>query len=213
MRMSWCFRWSFVACIRLSWPAVALAVLLLAACADAGPSPQAAPDPPAGQAITPDDLPSGVGRGFPVADVATTAEGEGLLQSGEPAPDFSMVLEDGRFVRLSELQGAPVVINFWATWCGPCRQEMPELVKAAHEEDVLVLAVNVQEARQPVEQFAAEFEMELPVVLDGEGKLRRLYRVPGLPTTYFVDRNGTIASLVVGPLTPPVLAERLAEIR
>ena len=133
--------------------------------------------------------------------------------AGEPAPDFSLVLDDGRFLRLSDLRGKPVVVNFWATWCGPCRMEMPELVKAAQTTDAVFLAVDVQEARGPVEQFAAEFAMELPVVMDAEGKLRQLYRVPGLPTTFFIDADGAIASLVVGPLTPQVLADRLAELQ
>jgi peroxiredoxin len=92
--------------------------------------------------------------------------------------------------------------------------EMPELVKAAQADpELVVLAVDVQEAKAPVEQFAAEFQMNMPVVLDTEGKVRSLYRVPGLPTTYFVDRSGNIASVVIGPLTPQVLAARLAEIR
>ena len=187
--------------------AVMLVSLFLAGCGGSGPASQAR------EAITLADLPSGVGRGFPAVKVAEGPSGGGLLQAGEPAPDFSLVLDDGRFLHLSDLRGEPVVINFWATWCGPCRQEMPELVKAAREGGVTVLAVDVQEARPPVEQFAAEFAMELPVVMDTQGKLRQLYRVPGLPTTYFVDRDGAVASLVVGPLTPDLLAERLAEIQ
>ena len=184
-----------------------LLAALLAGCGGSDPGPQAQ------QSIALADLPSGIGRGFPAAAVAEKPSAGGLLQRGEPAPDFSLVLDDGRFLRLSDLQGGPVVINFWATWCGPCRQEMPDLVNAAREGGVTVLAVDVQEARQPVEQFATEFAMELPVVMDSEGKLRQLYRAPGLPTTYFVDQHGMIASLVVGPLTPQVLAERLAEIQ
>ena len=198
-------------CSRLIHPfpilLASLALLLLAACGGAAPTQQAA------QAITLADLPGGLGRGYPAAGVEAAPQAGGLLQVGEPAPDFSLVLEDGRFLRLSDLGGKRVVINFWATWCGPCRMEMPELVKAAQDTDVVILAVDVQEARPPVEQFAAEFKMELPVVMDTEGKLRQLYRVPGLPTTYFVGTDGAIASLVVGPLTPQVLADRLAELR
>ena len=124
------------------------------------------------------------------------------------------MLDDGRSLRLSDLRGKPLVINFWATWCGPCRLEMPELVKAAQaEENIVFLAVDVQEARAPVEHFAAEFQINFPLVMDTEGKVRQLYRVPGLPTTYFVSADGKIASLVVGPLTPQVLADRLAELR
>ena len=166
------------------------------------------------QAIALADLPLGLGRGYPVAAVDMPPAPGGLLKQGEAAPDFAMVLDDGRYLRLSDLQGKPVVLNFWATWCGPCRLEMPELVKAADaNDDLVVLAADVQEAHSPVADFAAEFKMNLPIVLDKDGKVRGLYRVPGLPTTYFIDKTGKIASVVVGPLTPQVLADRLAEIQ
>jgi cytochrome c biogenesis protein CcmG, thiol:disulfide interchange protein DsbE len=196
--------------------AVALGLLLslhlLSACGGAtGASTGATQEK---QTIALADLPAGLGRGYPVAQVDSQPTAGGLLTQGEPAPDFAMVLDDGRYLRLSELQGKPVVLNFWATWCGPCRLEMPELVKAAGADpNLVVLATDVQEARSPVEDFAAAFRMNLPIVLDKDGKVRNLYRVPGLPTTYFIDTTGRIASVVVGPLTPQVLADRLAEIQ
>ena len=185
-----------------------LALLLISACGAGSAATQEK------QAIALADLPTGLGRGYPTAMVDSAPAPGGLLKQGETAPDFAMVLDDGRYLRLSDLQGKPVVLNFWATWCGPCRLEMPELVKAAAaNQDLVVLAADVQEARSPVEDFAAEFRMNLPVVLDKDGKVRSLYRVPGLPTTYFIDKAGKIASAVVGPLTPQVLADRLAEIQ
>jgi thiol-disulfide isomerase/thioredoxin len=185
-----------------------LALLLLSACGASNDVTKAR------QAITLADLPAGPGRGYPIAQVDGQPTPGGLLKTGEVAPDFSLVLDDGSYLRLSDLKGKPVVLNFWATWCGPCRLEMPELVKAAAaDENLVVLATDVQEARAPAEEFAAEFKMNLPVVLDKDGKVRNLYRVPGLPTTYFIDPSGKIASVVVGPLTPQVLADRLAEIR
>ncbi len=185
-----------------------LALLLLGACGGSDDATQAK------QVVALVDLPAGPGRGYPVAQVDAEPAPSGLLKPGEVAPDFSLVLDDGRYLRLSDLKGRPVVLNFWATWCGPCRLEMPELVKTANaDENLTVLAVNVQEARPPVEDFAAEFQMNMPVVLDKGGKVRNLFRVPGLPTTYFIDSTGKIASVVVGPLTPQILADRLAEIR
>lgn len=184
-----------------------LGASLLGACADNDAARKA------GQPIQWQDLPAGIGRGYPVISIDSAPAQGGLLKPGEAAPDFLLVLDDGRYLRLSDLKGMSVVINFWATWCGPCRQEMPELVKAAQDPNLAVLAVDVQEARKPVEQFAEEFRMNIPAVLDTEGKVRQLYRVPGLPTTYFVGKDGKIASLVVGPLTADVLAARLEEIR
>ncbi|MFN8464102.1 MAG: TlpA disulfide reductase family protein [Caldilineaceae bacterium] len=185
-----------------------LALLFLAACGGVGGAAHEK------QIITLANLPAGLGRGYPVAQVDSQPAAGGLLKQGETAPDFAMVLDDGRFLHLSDLQGKPVVLNFWATWCGPCRLEMPELVKAANADpNLVVLATDVQEARSPVEDFAAEFRMNLPIVLDKDGKVRNLYRVPGLPTTYFIDKTGKIASVIVGPLTPQVLADRLAEIQ
>jgi thiol-disulfide isomerase/thioredoxin len=195
-------------------PSAALAFLLLLVLFALGACSGGASTTAPTETIAYTDLPQGFGRGFPAAQVTAAVTPGGVLQAGEPAPDFALVLDDGRFLNLADLQGRPVVLNFWATWCGPCRMEMPELVKAANADpDLVVLAVDVQEAREPVEQFAAEFQMNMPIVLDAEGKVRSLYRVPGLPTTYFVDRSGNIASVVVGPLTPQVLEARLAEIR
>jgi thiol-disulfide isomerase/thioredoxin len=207
MQHAWliCARWR-----HLPWKfsVLLLALVLAAGCGGGDGAAQAT------ESIGYADLPAGVGRGFPSAIVDTEPTPGGILQKGEPAPDFTMALADGRFLRLSDLRGRPVVLNFWATWCGPCRAEMPELVKAAAADDELVvLAVDVQEALAPVEEFAAEFEMDFPVVMDTEGAVRQLFRVPGLPTTYFVDREGSIASVVVGPLTPQVLEDRLAEVR
>jgi cytochrome c biogenesis protein CcmG/thiol:disulfide interchange protein DsbE len=185
-----------------------LTILVLSACGTGGGATQEK------HAIALADLPAGLGRGYPIAQVDSQPAPGGLLKQGETAPDFVAVLDDGRYLRLSDLQGKPVVLNFWATWCGPCRLEMPELVKAAGADpNLVVLAADVQEARSPVEDFAAEFKMALPIVLDKDGKVRNLYRVPGLPTTYFIDKAGKVASVVVGPLTPQVLADRLAEIQ
>lgn len=187
-----------------------LLCLVLASCG--GAPPAAVLDN--GRTVTLAQFPAGVGRGFATAQVAGSPQSGAPLQKGATAPDFAFQLEDGRYTRLSDLRGRPVVINFWATWCGPCRMEMPELVKAAAaSEDVVLLAVNVQEARSQVEPFAEEYDMQVPVVLDADGKLSRLYQVRGLPTTYFVDGEGVIAAVYAGALTPQAIADHLGEIQ
>jgi peroxiredoxin len=186
-----------------------LALLLPAACGGATTAvPQGV------SAITLADLPPGFGRGYLEAVIDAGAATTAAFAPGDPAPDFTLLLDDGRYVRLSDLQGQPVVLNFWATWCPPCRAEMPELVKAANAgEDVIVLAVAVKEDRTTVKNFAVEYKLNLPVALDRQGKLSDLYRVQGFPTTYFIDRDGNFTARVVGQMTPDVLAQQLAAVR
>jgi thiol-disulfide isomerase/thioredoxin len=184
-----------------------VSMFALAACSSGDAAGGSAP-----QLITIADMPDGIGRGYPAAVVEHGAQ-NGAFRVGDTAPNFWLQLEDGRYVRLSDLKGKPVVINFWATWCPPCRAEMPEFVKTAADEDLVVLAVNDGEDRKAVEEFAAAFGMEMPVVLDRNGLLNERYLVQGLPTTYFIDRQGKLSSMVVGQITPEALDARLAAIR
>ena len=126
--------------------------------------------------------------------------------NGLAAPDFSLPSLNGDLVNLSDMRGRFVILNFWATWCGPCRVEMPELDRlyrahAAH--DLIVLAVNVttSDSVQAVEAFVDELDLSFPVLLDATGEVTgQLYNVLGLPTTYFIDPTGTIIRMQLGPL-------------
>ena len=105
------------------------------------------------------------------------------------------------------------MINFWASWCGPCRIEMPDIVRQASDRaDLVVLAINVQEDLDRVQTFVEEFQMSIPVPLDKRGDVRDLYQVRGMPTSVFIDRDGTVASTWAGLLTPDKLAELLNQI-
>ena len=190
------------------------AVFALAACGSSNNSSKSSSSAKgsAPQLITIEDMPEGIGRGYPAAVVDQGAQ-NGAFRVGDTAPNFWLQLEDGRFVRLSDLKGKPVVLNFWATWCPPCRAEMPELVKAAADKDIVVLEINDGEDRSVVEDFATAYGMSMPVVLDKAGVLNERYLVQGLPTTYFVDREGKLASVVMGQISPEQLASRLAAIR
>ncbi len=180
----------------------------LAACSSSNGNSSKSASGSGPQLITLADMPDGIGRGYPTAVVEQGAQ-SGAFHVGDTAPNFWLQLEDGRYVRLSDLKGKPVVINFWATWCPPCRAEMPEFVKAAADEDLIVLAVNDGEDRKAVEEFAAAFGMTMPVVLDSDSMLSERYLVQGLPTTYFVDSEGKLSSLAVGQLTPESLDAKL----
>ena len=134
------------------------------------------------------------------------------LRVGMAAPDFELPRTTGGRLTLAALRGQPLLINFWATWCAPCRLEMPELVKAANAHpELVILAINEAEEVTQITPFAREFHMEMPILLDEVGDVRRAYQVRGLPASIFIDRTGTITALWLGPLTTEKLNELLQQ--
>ncbi len=138
---------------------------------------------------------------------------------GRPAPDFVLQRPEGGTLRLSDLQGRPVLVNFWAHWCPPCRAEIPELVKAYSQhraEGLIIIGVNLQESNKTVLDFASDWGMTFPIVIDREGELTQVWRlggpIKGIPSSYFVDKAGVIRAIFFGPMTERSLAERLAKI-
>lgn len=132
----------------------------------------------------------------------------------EQAPDFTLTYADGRQLRLSDLRGIPVVLNFWATWCTPCKAEMPELqalyVEAGEGASFELLAVNMREAAGPAADFGADLGLSFPLVIDIEGALATSYRVTALPTTIIIDADGIVREQHLGPLDRERLRELLA---
>ena len=131
--------------------------------------------------------------------------------AGTPAPEFDLQTPDGRRVSLSDFRGKAVVVNFWATWCPPCRSEMPDLEQIAQERksDVVVLAVNVQEARDPVARFVQQYGLTFPILLDTSGDVTQAFGVQSLPTTFFVDGEGKVAAFNMGALNKSAIARKL----
>ncbi len=130
---------------------------------------------------------------------------------GHPAPDFTLAALSGETFTLSALRGTPVVLNFWATWCPPCRAELPEL-QAASERlagQVAILGVNQAEAPADVAAFVGGLGLSFPMPLDVNADASRLYAVRSLPTTFFIDRQGVIRRVQVGPVTEATLAQML----
>jgi cytochrome c biogenesis protein CcmG/thiol:disulfide interchange protein DsbE len=133
--------------------------------------------------------------------------GESRPAIGEPAPDFLLsVPGSDQPVRLSDLRGQPVLVNFWATWCTPCRTEMPDLQAAYDTEGVIVLAVNSQESEAAVVSFMDEFGLTFPAALDLDGSVREHYGVIGLPATFFIDADGILRARNFGPVYGDLLA-------
>jgi thiol-disulfide isomerase/thioredoxin len=133
---------------------------------------------------------------------------------GHPAPEVSLTTVAGETFTLSALRGKPVVLNFWATWCPPCRAELPEL-QAAHERyagQVIIAGVNQAEPPASVAAFAGQVGLSFPLPLDVRGDVSRRYAVRSLPTTFFIDRTGVIRRIQSGPVTEATLAQALQTI-
>jgi peroxiredoxin len=129
------------------------------------------------------------------------------------APDFTLTQLDGSPLTLSDLRGKPILINFWATWCPPCRRELPALQAAytVYRGEIGFIAVNVKEDPATVTALAEELGLNFPIVLDPDGQISDIaYEVRGLPTTVFVDANGVVAARHVGPLDEAVIDTYLA---
>jgi peroxiredoxin len=136
-------------------------------------------------------------------------------RAGALAPDFELENSNGELIRLSEVKGRPILINFWATWCAPCRLEMPAMqdrFESYRIEGLEVLAVNFDETSEEVREFADELGLTFNLLLDPGGRIQRAYQIRGYPTSYFVDSSGIIRVLHIGVMTEGQLDDYLAEI-
>ena len=134
---------------------------------------------------------------------------------GSLAPDFSLFNLEGEQITLSELRGHPVMINLWATWCAPCRIEMPHIqdrFERYANEGFIVLAVDFDEPAGLVEEFRDELGLTFDVLLDPGAEVQELYRNRSYPSTFFVDENGVIQVQHIGLMTEGQLDENLAAI-
>lgn len=133
---------------------------------------------------------------------------------GRVAPDFELTTVTGEILKLSALRGQPVVLNFWATWCGPCQREMPALESASQRfaDRVVFVGVDQGESQEVVAQYLEELGVSFIVPLDPEMSVGDRYNVRGMPTTFFVDEDGIIRHLWVGEMNAVILAEGIAKI-
>ena len=118
-----------------------------------------------------------------------------------PAPEFSLKGEGGKLYRLSDFRGQVVLLNFWATWCPPCRREMPSMERAwkiLKDKGVVILAINVGEDEDKVFEFTGQYPVSFPLPLDLDASVVRQYRVTGLPTTYIINPKGLITHRTMG---------------
>lgn len=135
------------------------------------------------------------------------------LDTGNLAPDFMTVTDTGETVALSDLRGQVVLLNFWATWCSPCRAEMPEFQAKFDErasDGFTILAVNNAESAADVADFRAEFDLTFPLLLDEAADIQEQYGIFSYPSTLMLDKNGVIVAKHYGPLTTSQLDELIA---
>ena len=138
--------------------------------------------------------------GLIVTGCATGSASSGA-QVGNLAPDFELRDLDGKTVSLRGLRGSPVLLNFWATWCPPCRAEMPYIQQIYEEwsgKGLEVLAIDIGESPSEVKKFLQNQGLSLPVLLDTKKNVAQKYNITGIPTTFFIDSDGIIQEKVIG---------------
>jgi cytochrome c biogenesis protein CcmG/thiol:disulfide interchange protein DsbE len=141
-----------------------------------------------------------------------SSRGSGRPQRGELAPDFALTLLDGSEVTLADLRGQVVVLNFWASWCSPCRREAPALQEtwATHkDEGVAFIGVTYQDAQGASQRFIQEFGITYPNGMDEKGRISRAYGVMGVPETFVIDRDGKVVWFQIGEVRAEELARQL----
>jgi peroxiredoxin len=146
---------------------------------------------------------------------SVSTQGIPAPQEGFFAPDFTLPKLDGESLALSDFRGQPVLINLWASWCGPCRAEMPAMERVYQEyqrEGFMVLAVNAtnQDSEEDARFFAQQYGLTFPILLDVTGEVSQIYRLRALPTSFFVDPEGIIREVVIGgPMSEALLRTRV----
>ena len=140
------------------------------------------------------------------------------LEKPFAAPDFTLKAEDGRTYRLSGYRGKVVILNFWATWCPPCREEMPSMERAWKKikaKGIVILAVNIGEDEDTIFEFTGTYPVSFPLPMDRHGTVIKKYPVIGLPTTFIINPKGMVTHQVIGTREwdHPQLLEQLYKMR
>ncbi|HEU5103398.1 MAG TPA: TlpA disulfide reductase family protein [Roseiflexaceae bacterium] len=182
---------------------LALLATLLASCASATGSAPPAAGPATQLIIAPES--KLIGESGPAE----------IPQVGQVAPDFQYTMPDGTTHKLSDLRGKKVLVNFWATWCGPCRSEMPDLQKVLGEtgDSVAVLGVNKAQELKELAPFAEELRISFPLIANPSGDIAGRYAAQNLPTSYFINSDGTIGLKKTGVMNYSFIKTHLDQLK
>lgn len=142
------------------------------------------------------------------------------IEVNQMAPDFSLKTLDGKEAKLSDYRGQKVILNFWATWCPPCKAEIPHMEKYyknhAKKDHVEILAVNLTKSDKDenyIKDFIKSYDMTYPVLLDTEGEQQKQYEIVTIPTTFIIDTKGVIQKKIVGPMDQNMMIKTIASIK
>lgn len=164
------------------------------------------------------------GEKIDTSSTQVSAEVNNKIKSGievnQMAPDFSLKTLDGKEAKLSDYRGQKVILNFWATWCPPCKAEIPHMEKYyknhAKKDHVEILAVNLTKSDKDenyIKDFIKSYDMTYPVLLDAEGEQQKQYEIVTIPTTFIIDTKGVIQKKIVGPMDQNMMIKTIASIK
>ncbi|RST77125.1 TlpA family protein disulfide reductase [Siminovitchia acidinfaciens] len=140
------------------------------------------------------------------------------VKEGKLAPDFELATLSGETVKLSDYRGKKVILNFWATWCPPCRAEMPHMqsfYEKNKDKGIEIVAVNLtsmDNGKMQIDKFKKEYGLTFDILLDEDGDIGMQYQAFTIPTSYIIDTNGKIAQKIVGPMDEPTMESLTNEI-
>ncbi|HLS59576.1 MAG TPA: redoxin domain-containing protein [Virgibacillus sp.] len=157
--------------------------------------------------------------GTPLAEPDEPQEGndtETGLEAGDVAPDFELETLEGETVKLSDYRGERVMLNFWATWCPPCRAEMPDMQKFHEDTDVVILAVDLADTEsneKNVPEFVDEFGLTFEVLLDKDSGVANQYQIKPIPTSFLIDSEGVIHNKALGALNYELMIQEFEKMK